>query len=149
MASSSIPRAKAALLDLLRAIEFPVSTSSDDEPSVFYGAPQDLPREAIIVGDTASSDQTWFTFKRATATRAESYMIALHVVVMRPGDEQQEATERAFDLLSAIEDELRDRPDFIDASHWVKISGPDLVEGSTNEGRAAIIDVALEVEGNI
>lgn len=146
---STIPAAKAAIMGLLETITWPLTFPSDTTPEIHYGAPKEPSREDVILADVASSDQTWFTFGPSARGRQESYGLLLVIDVARPGDTQQEATERAFVLLAVIEEALAANPRLVGDQHVIKMSGPNLAEGDADEGRGALITVVLLIEGVI
>jgi hypothetical protein len=144
MSSSSIPRAKAALLDLLTSATWP-----GPAPTVSYGWPREIDREVVMVGGTTDGEQEWVSF--GPRRRDESYRIELVVQVLRPGFSQQQATERAFALLAVVEDVLRTTPDLglgIELT-VAELAAPRLREGPDSEGYAAVVTAGVGVRARI
>jgi hypothetical protein len=144
MSSSSIPRVKAALLELLEGASWP-----SPAPTVSYGWPRDIDRELVMVGGTVDGEQTWTSF--GPRRREETYRLELAVQVLRPGLTQQQATERAFELLAVIEDVLRTTPDLgLGLELTVaELAVPRLREGPDTEGYAAVVTAGVGIRARI
>lgn len=142
--TSTIPLVKAALVTMLTTGEH-----VERQIDVHYGRPRDPSREQIIIGDTASSSQEWALL--GNRQRQEDYEIELQVRVMRPGDSQQEATERAFEIFAGVELELRTYPTLnVPGVISVQIATPSLIEGVwDDQGFAALVDCALRISARI
>jgi hypothetical protein len=99
MATSTFPAVKAALVAALATAETPLQVS--------YGHPgtKYLEDEAIVVGDSDDMDQEWGLL--GARGRDEKYSIKLEILVFKAYPSQQEATERAFTILAAVETTLR------------------------------------------
>lgn len=142
--TSSIPRTKLAIVNLLSGLDWP---GGSDVP-VYYGAPRDFSREDVIIGDTSSSTQDWASL--GDLQRQEEYELGMYVRVIRPGDSQQEATERAFELFGVIEMALRATPTLgVPGVLYVHIATPSLSEGVLEEGYGAVIESAVAVKARI
>jgi hypothetical protein len=144
MSSSSIPRAKAALFDLLSAAAWPAPA-----PTVSYGWARDIDREVVMIGGTVDEEQTWASF--GPRRRDETYRLKFVVQVTRPGLSQRQATERAFELLAVIEDTLRTTPDLglgIELT-VAELADPRLREGPDTEGYAAVIEAGVAIRARI
>src|SRR6266516_3930708 len=75
--------------------------------TISYGVPlPSNPDEWIWLGDV-TGDQTWLT---VGGTREEDYSLTVMVRAFRAGPNQQPATERAFQILTEIENALRTDP---------------------------------------
>jgi len=144
MASSSIPRAKAALVDILDAADWPAP-----RPTVSYGWPRDIDRELVMIGGTADGEQRWTSF--GPRRRDEEYRIEVAVQVIRPGLSQRQATERAFELLAVIEAELRELPDLGLGVELIvaELAVPRLREGPETEGYAALVTAGVGIRARI
>lgn len=142
--SSSIPRAKAALLELLEAAAWPAP-----RPTVSYGWPREIDREVVMVGGTTEGEQSWVAF--GPRRRDESYRLQVAVQVLRPGLTQREATERAFELLAVVEAELRAHPDLGLGPELIvaELAVPRLREGPDPEGYAAVVTAGVGVRARI
>lgn len=144
MSSSSIPRVKAALVRLLDAAAWPTP-----RPAVSYGWAREVEREVVMVGGTVDEEQTWVSF--GPRRRDETYRIKFVVQVTRPGLTQQQATERAFELLAVIEDVLRETPDLGLGTELTvaELANPRLREGPDTEGYAAVIEAGVAIRARI
>jgi hypothetical protein len=99
MSSSSIPTLKRNLQSLLAA------RTALHDVTISWGPPlPNTPREYISLGDVVG-DQDWATV--GGLTRLFRSDLALLVSVLREGQEQQAATERAFALLAEVESAVR------------------------------------------
>lgn len=143
--TSSIPRVKSALFDLLSQISWPNDVGAT---TVCYGRPRDFSREDVIIGDTSQSSQDWSAL--GDLQRQEEFEIELLVRVLTPGLTQREATERAFELFGAIELALRSQPTLgVSGVSFAHIATPRLNEGVLEEGYGAFIESGLSVSGRI
>lgn len=107
MTTSAVPRAKAALVDVLQAVPELGPTR------VFYGLPRDAGgRELVVVGDV-EGDQRAATLGRGAASRREErFRILVVVTVVRDSiDTPKATTERAYELAGYVEDAIRATPD--------------------------------------
>lgn len=92
--TSTIPDVKAALLELWGGGDL-------GDVQLTYGHPgSKMERELTYLGGTAEWDQEWAEL--GDGRRNERYTLELFINVQRPGDEQQEATERAFEVLDML-----------------------------------------------
>ncbi len=96
MPATTAPTAKARILALIAARP----NLSAITPT--WGGPteaEDLAEEMIYLGRTLGTEE-WRTL--GAGNRHESYLIAVHVVVLKYGDDEQATEERAFALLDEI-----------------------------------------------
>lgn len=144
MATSSIPRVKARLVERLDAAEWP-----GDRPQVTYGWPRDEQRELVaVVGTSERSEQT--TAALGGRSRNEDYGLQVIITVQNPGLTQQQATERAFELLGVVEDVLRDDPTLgLGGLFVAEIDQPDLREAPAAEGYVAQVLARVRVRARI
>lgn len=144
MATSSIPRVKARLVELLDGAQFP-----GDRPTVSYGWPRDPTRELVAVTQTIErTEQTWVAL--GGKKRDEDYGLQVIITVENPGMTQQQATERAFMLLGVLEDLLRDDPRMgLDEVIAVEVDQPDLREAPTKEGFVSQVLTRVRVRARI
>lgn len=137
---STIPAAKAELVELLDATNYPTSGTQ-----VCYGEPKDFPRVAIVVGDTfgtGDNEQTWAQL--GARERDERYTFGLTVRVEVPGQTQQQATEAAFATFAVIEGVFRANPTLTNLSPQprnfaLEVMGAQHIEVPTDEGFMAQI----------
>lgn len=142
--TSSIPRVKAAIVDLFNGVTYPGGA----EVEVSYGRPRDMQREMLIVGDTSSSEQEWATL--GDRQRQEDYDVEILCLVMTPGLSQQEATERCFEIFGAAELALRTSPTLaVFGVSFVHVAVPRLAEGVLEQGYGAVIESAVRVSARI
>lgn len=143
MATSSIPRVKARLVERLDAAEW-----SGDRPQITYGWPRDEQRELVCIGGTIESEQRWVAL--GGRQRDEDYGLQVIVTVRRPGLSQTQATDRAFVLLGVIEDVLRADPTLgLDELFAVEVAQPRLAEAPDVEGFIAQVVTAVRVRARI
>ena len=96
MAATTAPLAKARILTALAARPALADVARR------WGGPtenEDLKGELIHLGKTTGTGE-WKTL--GAGKRHESYLIALHVLVLQWGDNEQAAEERAFALLDEV-----------------------------------------------
>lgn len=154
---STIPAAKAAIVDALDAAWYP-----GDLPAVqiSYGEPRERQRECIIVGDThatGDSAQTWAALAgQGQRARSEDYALALSVQVYKPGDTCREAVERAFELFAVVEQTLRGMPTLgvVPSGSQgqvivAEIRQPIHAETNSDEGWTCLIQSAVHVSARI
>jgi len=112
MATSTVPALKAALLARLTA------RAGLAGVQITYGKPHSsLEDEWIMLGDTSAGDPTGEERAGQSSkvigrrSREERYLLDVWVSVIGSGlEEQQVVTERAYELVAEIEDELGDDP---------------------------------------
>jgi hypothetical protein len=138
MATSSIPTLKKNLQSLLAA------RTQLHDVLISYGPPlASPPREFIWLGDV-EGDQDWATI--GGRVREETYDLSLLVSVVREGQDQQGATERAFDLLAEVEDALRSDPTVTDAVLMASVGGRvDLAELASPDGMRRGAHLAAQI----
>ncbi len=96
MASSTAPQAKAAILAAL------ATRPALDAVTRTWGGPteiEDAAEEHIYLGQVKVVGE-WRTL--GAGVRHESYTVALRVMVLRYGDDEQATEERAWDLLDEV-----------------------------------------------
>lgn len=99
MATSTFPAVKAALVST-------IDTATDADIQVNYGHPgKHLEDESVVVGDMDDGDQAWASL--GARSREEQYSIKVDFLILKAFTTQQEATERAFDVLADVETALR------------------------------------------
>jgi hypothetical protein len=104
-------------------------------------------RELVHAGRVEGS-QEYATFGggRARLSRDESLTIKLHVVVYRPGDEQQDAEDRCVEIGTVIEEALAaaSKPD-IPGLVWAGVGTVDLDGDVDDDGAIGVLtyDVAV------
>lgn len=143
--TSTVPAVKAALVTALAA------ASSLAGVQVTYGWPPNPQREHLFIGGTTDWEQEPGVF--GGQGRAESYGLELTIVASKPGAAQQTVTERAFVLLAAVETVLLAAPSLgllpTDINMLVSEMKPaSLTEGLWDDGRFALIDAVIAVEGD-
>lgn len=144
MASTSrIPFVKAALTD--RLAEAFVAT----DVQVTYGHPGKSPaNEFVFIGDVTEWTTVWAAM--GAQRRAETFSLHLRVAVSKPGNDQQEATERAFELLGLVEDALNGAHTDLGLVKPVIVNPVDEAEGAVGtQGRGTEISVNLECEARL
>ncbi len=140
MSASTIPVAKAQLIDTIKGASWPTGV----KVTVCYGEPKDFPRVAVVVGDTFGTGdnvQTWAGL--GDRNREERYTFGLTVRVDGKGQTQQQSTELAFAIFSALSAELRTfvalEADDPPALWQAEVMGAQHIEVPTNEGYMAQI----------
>jgi hypothetical protein len=98
--ASTVPAAKAALLALLQAHSFPVQN-----PVVQWGGPteaEDFPKrgELIYFGETEISDEN---VTLGAVRYDETYNLRVVIEVRLPGDKEQAAEVRAWDIYAELQ----------------------------------------------
>lgn len=143
MASTSrLPAVKLALVDLLQ------TAFADSETQVSYGHPgRDVEREFVFVGDTAEWDTEWASLGAKAST--ERFALVLVANAVRPGDEQQEATERVFEMFGQAEDALN--AELLGGVLLVPalLVGNTFDEYLTDEGRGAVISASVRCQARL
>jgi hypothetical protein len=143
MATSTFPRVKAALVEKLTDANWP-----SRKPTVSYGWPRTDTREIVAVGGTTSSEQRWAQL--GARRRDEDYRIEVAIMVTTPGQSQQSATERAFELLGVIENELRDDPGLgLEGVICVEVADPQVDEAPDTDGYIALVITGIRVTARI
>lgn len=147
---STIPDVKDKLIELAQA---GLAEAGPDFGSVqvLYGDASNRPREYIMVRDTyneAENEANWVGI--GPRERAERYTLAIEVAAEVPGQSQRDATMRAFDIWSILEDVLWSQglmsvpgvkiPDLLQPSHQ---------EAPIQEGFSCIIYSAVRVEARM
>ena len=137
MAGSAYAVAKARLVTKLDAHATLTS-------KVTYGdAEANGARELVMVlASPGEADEIWATI--GNQARDEEFDIVVLCEVVRPGDSQQEATERAFELLGRIETVLRSNPR-LNGSHWCELVPQRLAEQPGDDGYQAAAEARVAV----
>jgi hypothetical protein len=142
---STIPTVKARLVDIAEATDWPGA-----RPQLCYGAPAELAREAVIIGDTVDQGEQAFVTITTSRKRDEFYRLDVIVQVIGPGLSQQQATERAFELLGVFELAVRDDPTLGLAEVIVaEIAQPRLNEGAVEGGFGAVVRSGVAIRARI
>lgn len=143
MATSTFPRVKAALVEKLNDADWPAR-----KPTVSYGWPRTDTREIVAIGGTTSSEQTWAQL--GARRRDEDYRIEVAIMVTTPGQSQQKATERAFELLGVIENALRTDPGLgLEGVICAEVADPQVDEAPDTEGYIALVITGIRVTARI
>ena len=141
---SSVPAVKNALYDRLAAR--PALTGS---VLVSYGPPYPNPaREFVWVADVPSGEysQRQIGAGPAPRHREEDYVLEVFCRVIREGGQQQECTERAYELAAEVEDEVADDPNIngsISTGYLAEVVGGGLAEAADDTKREAIVSVRI------
>lgn len=144
MATSAVPLVKARLLELVLA------EPAFNEVQTVYGTPgRDLERECLFVGATESWDQEWGAL--GARARNERFGLVFGIYVRSPGQSQQEATERCFEILASFESLLRATPSLglSDTVRDVQVTFGRLDEWPTDEGKHALVVGTVNVNARI
>ena len=130
MAVSTIPAAKDALYDLIVADASVVAA----KVQVSYGWPSPhQARELIWIGDVEGEQNAAALGKQR---REETYKMTLKVDVLREGNDQKSASERAFVIAGWIENILRNDATLGGVVRTAEIEGPlELKENATDKAR--------------
>lgn len=72
---------------------------------VSYGVPTNSEQDNVVLAGTADWDQEWAAL--GNLPRDERYTLELFIEAAAKGRSQQEAVEKAFDMLAVIEDLMR------------------------------------------
>ncbi len=143
--TSSIPLVKERLLWLM-----------DREPElanvqlIFGPDERDSNATNIALADTVSWNREWrgIGAKRSS----ETYGLNLYIRVRDAGLSQREATDRAFELLSVLDNLFIDQVGLkgeIEGVDIVALRPVELLETPTTEGHAAFIDAIVDVTARI
>lgn len=154
---STIPAAKAAVVDLLLQAAWPAFPTpymnGAGRPQIAYGEPKDLEQDRIVVGDTAGEpgEQEWFAFD---ASRREMFDLAVYITSTTPGQSCQEAVERCFALFTVFARTIRvaalaDSKLGVAGVTNVQVRQPEHTETRTGEGWTVMVATAVRVEAQI
>ncbi len=153
MPASTLPAAKLAIVNLLKAATWPPNAAGLPV-AVDYGDPgvNHIEREHVFLGDTGQDGHSWAPY--GSLKKEEEYTVKFYVHVANPGATQQEATERAFALFGVVESTLRAQArtasTTIATGVWSVIVSPDsLAEYNTDQGCAAFIDAHIDIKARI
>ena len=144
---TTVPTAKVNLIALITDI--PAFT----EVAVSYGDPgiAKLEREHCWVGDSDPAHDAYAPYGQLKIE--EEYVLKIFIHVSNPGQSQQEATERAFDLYTAIAATLRPlmrTATKIAPGVWsFLLSWNKFAEYITDQGYATFIDAQIEIKARI
>lgn len=142
MATSTIPTFKDALLTRLKA------RTGLSGVQITYGWPNGaVSRESIMLGGASGSQE----FRTIGATqKMETYTLDVYITVIREGHgRQQNADERALELMGEIEDELRDDPTVNNTVLTAELARFDLQPMAGSETREARLTVGVNVMARI
>jgi hypothetical protein len=149
MATSTIPAMKKALLLQLKARTNLAAGPNGQPVQVSYGYPAPLPEvEYIWLGD-AKGDQTPATI--GTRARDERYVLTIVIYTQNSDPADQETpTERAFALMSEIEQQLRTDPTVNGTVLTGQVGGPlELIELAGSETRGALLTLGVTCRARI
>lgn len=138
---STAPAFKNALHDALGA------RSGLSGVTVSYGAPTGAPREFIALTDISGSQE----FAALGALRKdETYVLTVFCSVLREGNQQQQATDRAFALAAEIEDELRGNVTMSGTVRVAELTSPfQLEEFASDQARQSIVTLGIQATERI
>lgn len=143
MAVSTAPVFKEALVALLQD----ANTLGSAEPpvQVSYGfLGRDVERETIAVGGISWDTDEWFPI--GANKRSEVYGVNLTVWVNYPGGTQQEATERAMELMGEVETLLQVNANIVMGGiSWLSLELNQLSESPYDEGHQAMAEATVLV----
>ena len=131
---------KAALVKAVKADTVLVAQNVQ----VTYGfLPRDYEEETIAIAGITWPDEVWAA--TGNQRRDERYAISVWVFANKAGQRtQQEATERAFELLGRIETVLRSNPR-LNGSHWCELVPQRLAEQPGDDGYQAAAEARVAV----
>jgi hypothetical protein len=144
IAPSTIPAAKAALIDILTALH-----ASEPDVDVTWGRPRgELAREWIMVGDVSGTQQTAVFGSRH---RDERYTITVVYSILEETGDNQTAAERAFELAALLEVDLRfNHTDLNGTVQWALVDGPiDLREFSRGVSMESQLTITIACKARI
>lgn len=126
LGSSTLPIAKKKLVFRL--------TNLLHTARVSYGHPgNDFENEHVWVGDSEDWTQEWAAI--GSRRREETYNLSLFVVVVRPGDNEEEATDRAFEIWNQIQEDVRDNVTLGESVRIAELTPRSYKGMFTDEGR--------------
>ncbi|HEY2086757.1 MAG TPA: hypothetical protein VGH54_12140 [Mycobacterium sp.] len=146
-AVSTVPAAKVNLLEIFR--NFP----DLDGVTIGYGDPgiAKLEHEHIWIGDSGPENTAYAPYGQLKMQ--EEYVLKFAIHISKPGFTQQEATERAFALYSAIAVGLRPllrTPTVIAKGVWsFTVSWNQFLEFVSDQGYTAYIDAQIDIKARI
>lgn len=114
---------------------------------VNYGpAFPDLGRESVnVLG--LSGEQEWAALGKLA--KEEVYVLDVVVVVLREGQQTQPAVERAYALMAALEDVLRNDPTVGNTCRVAAVSQVNLEVGASDTNRSAVLTIGVRVQARI
>lgn len=115
--------------------------------TVSYGAPTGAPREFIALTDISGSQE----FAALGALRKdETFVLTVFCSVLREGNQQQQATDRAFALAAEIEDELRGNVTMSGTVRVAELTTPfQLEEFASDQARQSIVTLGIQATERI
>lgn len=138
---STAPAFKAALFAAL------VANSDLADITVSYGAPTQGPREFIALADI-SGTQAFAALGKLT--KEETFTLDVYVSVLREGNQQQQCTERCFEIAAELEDYLRANPTVGGTVRIAQLSAPfNLEEFAGDTARQSILTLGVEAAARI
>lgn len=110
------------------------------------GLPAEWPDEAIVIGGVEEDEERWASLGRLK--REESYGLQFWISVVKPGDSQKEARDRAFTLLGVLATVLRENPHIGNAANSLtaELRPRRYRPGPSGEGRLAEIHGVVFVD---
>lgn len=144
--TSTVPAVRLALVELIR-------DAVGNDVQVEYGEPKAWTRdERIVVGDTSGleRERSWPQLGATPRTREERYALAITVTTTRPGKDQQQATERAYELFGLIEEAHIEAPTLgVSGVIVTGLEQPEDFDVAANAGAGSQIESALLVQARI
>jgi hypothetical protein len=140
--TSTVPTFKAALLDRLQARDGLAGVQ------VTYGWPSgSVQRETIMLGGVTGTQE----FRTINARqRMEEYALDVFITVVREGHgRQQNADQRALELMGEVEDDLRDDPTVNNTVLTAELGRFDLQPMASAETREARLTLGINVMARI
>ncbi|HWH27577.1 MAG TPA: hypothetical protein VNU26_01220 [Mycobacteriales bacterium] len=133
---TTAPRAKKALHTMLAAAMPGVQ--------VVRGHPGDtIEDELVQVGRVRAGRQEWAALAADKRPRDEHYSIEVYIQVLGPGRPQDEVTERAYELMALVDQQLRNDPTLGGTVRSCQLSDFEDDETPYEEGRAATVTVQV------
>lgn len=135
---STAPTYKAALVALLQADPNLAAVQ------VSYGVlARNVEHETVEVGGISWDEEDWSAL--GNRRKDETYSVALFIYVTKPGNTQQEATERALQLLGYVETLLRNNV-VMAGVLWAQVVPLEVAEAPGEEGGMALVKANVVVK---
>lgn len=140
--TSTVPAVKQGLMDVLRA------RPGVHDVAVVYGPPLNVGDNDFIWLGTVEGVQSWAALNAVTRPKDENYTVEVIINIKRSGDATQLATERCFELLAELEDELRVDPSIngtLGAPGRAAVEEFRLVENLADDGSGRVSQLSVSV----
>jgi hypothetical protein len=141
MATTTVPVVKAYLETLFKAA--PGLTGVQ----VFRGHPGDTVQPELVMIGKVTLEQEWAAL--GARRKDEAYTVAVTVQVVQAGTDQDVVTERAYELVAAIEDALRNDVTLGGAVRVSEVEGWDDEEAFSDQGYSTVVDLRVAVKARI